>query len=68
MNRSQEAIDEQKQALQLQPQDPDGWNNLGVLEARFGKPDAARADFQRALQLAPNDPQALANLSRLGPH
>jgi diamine N-acetyltransferase len=68
MNRLQEAIDEQRQALQIQPQDADAWNNLGVLEARSGKSDAARADFHHALQLVPNDPQALANLSRLPPH
>jgi Flp pilus assembly protein TadD len=61
----QEATVEQRTALKLVEDDPDGWNNLGVLEARTGNFDAARADFEHALRLQPDDPQAKTNLSRL---
>jgi Flp pilus assembly protein TadD len=63
----QEAIAEQKTALHLQNNDADGWNNLGVLEARAGKTAQARDDFHHALQLAPDHAQARANLERLPP-
>jgi Flp pilus assembly protein TadD/mono/diheme cytochrome c family protein len=63
----QEAILEQKAALHLQANDADGWNNLGVLEARAGKTAQAREDFLHALQLAPGHSQAHANLEHLPP-
>lgn len=63
-----EAIDEQTRALDLQSGDADGWNNLGVLEARVGNTAAARAAFQHALRLAPDHAEARANLTRLAPH
>jgi Flp pilus assembly protein TadD len=61
----QQAIEEEGRALRLQPKDADGWNNLGVLQARTGNTAEARTDFQRALQLAPDHAQARANLARL---
>jgi Flp pilus assembly protein TadD len=60
------AISEQKAALAIVEDDPDGWNNLGVMEARSGITQAARADFTHALRLNPNHAQAQANLARLG--
>ena len=43
-----------EEALRLNASDADGWNNLGVLEARAGKPAAAREDFEHALRIAPD--------------
>lgn len=63
----QEAILEQKMALHLQAIDADGWNNLGVLEARAGETVRAREDFQHALQIAPDHSEARANLEHLPP-
>ena len=63
--RSEEAFAEQKRALQLDPQDADGWNNLGAMLARGGQTDAARSAFEHALQLQPDHAQAKANLARL---
>jgi Flp pilus assembly protein TadD len=54
-------------ALRLRTNDPDDWNNLGVLEARAGKIAEAREDFLHALQLAPDHAQARANLQHLPP-
>jgi Flp pilus assembly protein TadD len=51
--------------LHLAPNDPDGWNNLGVMQARQGDTDQARQDFLHALRLAPNHAQAEANLQHL---
>jgi Flp pilus assembly protein TadD/mono/diheme cytochrome c family protein len=61
----QEAIEEQRTALKLDENDADGWNNLGVLEARSGQGVSARAAFEHALRLQPDHAQAKANLSRL---
>jgi Flp pilus assembly protein TadD len=63
----EEAVTEQLLALKLVDADPDGWNNLGVLEARIGRTEPARKDFQRALQLQPDHAQARANLEHLTP-
>ncbi len=63
----QQAIAERKAALHLRANDPDDWNNLGVLEARAGRIAEAREDFRRALQLAPDHAQARANLAHLPP-
>lgn len=40
------------------------WNNLGLIEARRGRPDEAAALFQRAVQLDPKHVPALHNLAR----
>ncbi len=61
-----EAIVEQKAALRLHETDADGWNNLGVFEARSGDREAARRDFEQAEKIDPGNAQAEANLSRLG--
>jgi Flp pilus assembly protein TadD/mono/diheme cytochrome c family protein len=61
----EQAIEEQRIALKLLENDADGWNNLGVLEARTGQSGAARADFEHALRLQPDLALARANLSRL---
>jgi Flp pilus assembly protein TadD len=63
----QAAIAEQRTALRLAANDADGWNNLGVLEARAGRNTEARADFLHALQIAPDHAQARANLGHLPP-
>jgi Flp pilus assembly protein TadD len=60
-----EATEEQRTALHLSENDADGWNNLGALEARAGRTDAARADFEHALRVQPDHTQAKANLQRL---
>jgi Flp pilus assembly protein TadD len=62
----QEAIAEQQEALRLNASDADGWNDLGVLEARAGNPAAAREDFEHALRITPDHAPAKANLARLG--
>ena len=60
-----QAIAEQQKALLLNSSDADGWNNLGVLEARSGNAAAAREDFAHALRIAPDHAAAKANLARL---
>ena len=56
------AIVEQRQALKLNENDPDGWNNLGVLDARTGDIGGAREAFEHALKVAPDHAQARAIL------
>jgi tetratricopeptide (TPR) repeat protein len=59
------AIDQQREALRLSASDPDGWNNLGVMQARQGDTAEARQDFLHALRLDPTHEQAAANLQHL---
>ncbi len=65
LGRSAAAVDEQKKALDIAPDDPDGWNNLGVLYARAKDVSKARDAFQHALRIDPHHSQALANLRRV---
>ena len=65
LGKPDEAIAEQKRALELAPNDPDGWNNLGVLYARSKKTEEARTAFQHALSIDSGHAQAKANLARL---
>jgi Flp pilus assembly protein TadD/mono/diheme cytochrome c family protein len=63
----EQAVAEEKAALHLRADDPDDWNNLGVLEARTHRFAEAREDFLHALRLSPNHAQARVNLDRLPP-
>lgn len=60
------AIAEQRTALGLNSNDPDGWNNLGVLEAQANHAAAARQAFEHALRIDPGHAAARGNLGRLG--
>jgi hypothetical protein len=51
--------------VDFDPTSRDGWNNLGVLLARTGRPDAAREAWQRALALDPGNRAIQTNLQRL---
>ena len=42
------------EALKLDPEDPDGWNRLGLLCARVGNLDEAITTFERLLELGNN--------------
>lgn len=65
MGQWKDALGARKQALSLQPDDADGWNDLGVLEVHLSDVTLARNDFQHALQIDPNHALARANLERL---
>jgi Flp pilus assembly protein TadD len=56
------ALHDLVRAMELDPEDPLIQNNLGVVLASLGQPDAARAAFERALKLAPGMPEASENL------
>lgn len=66
LGRPETAMEEQKKALAITPNDPDGWNNLGVLYARAKDVPHAREAFQHALAINPQHAEALANLKRVG--
>lgn len=50
-----------EQALKMDPTLPNIWNNLGVLDSREGKLDAARAAYAQALRLNPAHVATLSN-------
>ena len=65
MGEMPNAIREQRTALTLDPANPEGWNDLGVLQIHAGDKAAAREAFEHALKLDPQNEAAKANLSRL---
>jgi len=50
---------------QLAPELVSGLNNLGICEARLGRPDAALATYNRGLEHDPTHVAVLTNLARL---
>jgi tetratricopeptide (TPR) repeat protein len=60
-----EALGARRQALDINPGDADGWNDMGVLEVHLEHYDLARDDFTHALQIDPQHALAQANLQRL---
>ncbi|MEZ0374499.1 MAG: tetratricopeptide repeat protein, partial [Candidatus Sericytochromatia bacterium] len=60
-----EAIASFEQALRLNPQNPNIYNNLGSLYQELGQPEAARHQYARALELKPDHLDALLNAGRL---
>ncbi|MBN1476842.1 tetratricopeptide repeat protein [Candidatus Sumerlaeota bacterium] len=53
--------------VEIEPENLNGWNNLGVLFARTQRPDEARAAWERALAIDPHNPAVQENLRRLDP-
>ena len=60
-----QCLEEFTVATSLDPQNPDGWNNLGNVEADLDHPEEAIAAFRRALQFAPTYADAHYNLAQL---
>ena len=52
-------------ALELAPELPEAWLELGTVEAAINDPDAARAAWLETIRLAPDDPLAKAARARL---
>jgi Flp pilus assembly protein TadD len=52
-------------ALRLRPNDPAALENRGILHAKEGRFEAARADLERARALNPHHPRILRNLEEL---
>lgn len=60
-NRYEEAINAYNQALQLQPDLADTWNNRGVVLTRMQRYDDAIASYEQATKIRPNYPDAWNN-------
>jgi len=60
--RFEAAIPAWKKALELNPEDPRGHNNLGVALFESGKMDEAIAEYRKSLELNPNSSQTHNNL------
>jgi tetratricopeptide (TPR) repeat protein len=56
------AVPAWKKALELNPEDPRGHNNLGVALFENGKMDEAIAEYRKSLELNPNSSQTHNNL------
>ncbi len=51
LHDTQKALSAYAQAVDLDPEDPDGWNRLGLLQRRLGDMEAAIQAFERVLAL-----------------
>jgi Flp pilus assembly protein TadD/peroxiredoxin len=56
---------EARNYLELRPNYPEAWNNLGMMAAQEGHPDEAIQNFQQSLQLRPKYAIALLNLGNV---
>jgi Flp pilus assembly protein TadD/mono/diheme cytochrome c family protein len=65
MGQMPDAIREQRAALAIDSSNPEGWNDLGVLQIHSGDKAAAREAFEHALKLDPQNEAAKANLGKL---
>ncbi len=65
MGRLQDALTAMQQAAQLQPRDPEVFNNLGALMEALDQPEHALPHYEHALQLRPDFAPALTNLVNL---
>jgi Flp pilus assembly protein TadD len=63
--RPRDALDWMQMAVKIDPQLPDAWVNLGVIQRRLHQLDAAEASYRRAIQLDSNQISAYYNLSIL---
>jgi len=51
--------------LEINPQDYEAWNNLGLAQARLGRTHEAEQSYDRAIHLRPGSPFARRNLAQL---
>lgn len=65
MRSYEEAIDEYKKALELEPQQPAIHRNLGLLLTRLGRYDEAAAHLRSTLQIVPDEPLARETLDAI---
>jgi Flp pilus assembly protein TadD len=65
LRRGNEAAQEYREAIRLDPQMVDAYRNLGHLEWTEGHPDPARAALKKVLDLSPGDPFAHYYLGRV---
>ncbi len=63
--RDTEALEAFTRLTQEHPDLPDPYNNIGLLQARAGRPDAALAALQQALRADPSHRTARANLGQV---
>ncbi len=54
--RDEDALAICTQLSRIEPENPDHWLNVGVLEGRLGRLEAARAALQKAIRLDPHNP------------
>ena len=57
------AIEEYRQALEIEPDNVDLMSNLGVAYYNLGELDKAIVQYSRAIEIAPNDPDIRSNLA-----
>jgi tetratricopeptide (TPR) repeat protein len=60
--QANEAIGQLQQALRFDPDDAEGYNNLGSFLGKQGRTDEAIRQFQEAIRLEPDNPLAHYNL------
>ena len=57
----EEAVADYDEAIRLNPNDDDAYNNRGIVKANLGQHEEAIADFDEAIRLNPNYAKAYSN-------
>lgn len=61
--RREEAAAEYRKAVQIDPEDPEGYNNLGTILKEEGRPEEAEAQFRKAIEADPDFAGSYNNLA-----
>lgn len=61
----EKALESLREMTRIEPNDPDGWGNVGMVLATLERFDEAEKSYRKALKLAPNDPQIHYSLGSL---
>ena len=62
LSRGNEAIEAYKEAIRIEPDDPDFYYNLGVSYIRLGNHNEAIKAFKQTVRIKPDDAKAILNL------
>ena len=58
LRKHEEALKAYQKAIELNPKDPDAWNNKGATLAELGKHEEALKAYQKAIELNPKDTES----------
>ncbi len=61
----EEALVSFREMTRIEPDSPDGWSNIGMVQAMLGRFDEAEDSYEKARRLAPEDAEIYSSLGSL---